>query len=62
MITHHEFKAWRKAIKMTQAQLATYLGVSDGTVNGWENCRHVAPHHIRELVILYSDGKGAHKP
>jgi DNA-binding transcriptional regulator YiaG len=43
--------AIRKAGDMTQEQLAQRLGVTFGTINGWENGRHAPLRAFRNLLI-----------
>jgi DNA-binding transcriptional regulator YiaG len=35
-ITNIEFRLWRKKNKLTQAQVADYLGCTTRTINNWE--------------------------
>jgi transcriptional regulator with XRE-family HTH domain len=43
--------AIRKAGDMTQEQLAQRLGVTFGTINGWENGKHAPLRAFRNLLI-----------
>jgi len=39
-MSEHEIKALRKRLKLSQQKFATKLGVSLGTVSGWELGKH----------------------
>lgn len=52
-ITAGSLKNWRKSVKLTQSQLAEHLGVTVGSVQHWENARHIiGPRTIQQLIAL----------
>jgi len=55
MITPEEFKAARKARKMTQLELAKWLNVSYSAVTKWETGKNPVPQWVAEKL---QDQKG----
>lgn len=46
----HEIKQKRKALKMTQIELALSLGVDQGQLSKWENERHKMSKFVAQAI------------